>query len=68
MRVKYFADTDTTLLEFSNTPPVETQELDENIYLDLDENGRVVSITIEHASNSMNVEEFLYQRIPTAGD
>lgn len=66
MRVKYFADTDTTLLEFSNTEPVETQELDENIYLDLDENGRIVSITIEHASTSMNVEEFLYQRIPTA--
>lgn len=64
MRVKYFADTDTTLLEFSNTPAVETQELDENIYLDLDDQGRVVSITIEHASQSTNVEEFLYQRIP----
>jgi uncharacterized protein YuzE len=64
MRVKYFADTDTTLLEFSNTQPVETQELDENIYLDLDDQGRVVSITIEHASASTNVEEFLYQRIP----
>lgn len=66
MKVIYFADTDTTLLEFANTPPVETQELDENIYLDLDEQGRVVSITIEHASASMNVEEFLYQRIPAA--
>ena len=64
MRVKYFADTDTTLLEFSNTSPVETQELDENIYLDLDAQGHVVSITIEHASQSTNVEEFLYQRIP----
>lgn len=68
MRVKYFADTDTTLLEFSNTPPVETQELDENIYLDLDERGRVVSITIEHASAAMNVEEFLYQRIPAIAE
>jgi uncharacterized protein YuzE len=64
MKVKYFADTDTTLLEFSNTPPVETQELDENIYLDLDDQGNIVSITIEHASQSTNVEEFLYQRIP----
>lgn len=68
MRVKYFADTDTTLLEFSNTPPVETQELDENIYLDLDKNRRVVSIMIEHASSFMNVGEFLCQRIPIAGD
>jgi uncharacterized protein YuzE len=65
MRVKYFADTDTTLLEFSNTLPVETQELDENVYLDLDDQGRVVSITIEHASASMNVDEFLFQRIPS---
>lgn len=63
MRIKYFADTDTTLLEFSTNPPVETQELNENIYLDLDSQGRVVSMTIEHASQSTNVEEFLYQRI-----
>jgi uncharacterized protein YuzE len=66
MRVKYFADTDTTLLEFSSTPPVETQELNENIYLDLDSQGRVVSVTIEHASRSTDVEEFLYQRISSS--
>ena len=63
MRIKYFADTDTTLLEFSTHLPVETQELNENIYLDLDGQGRVVSMTIEHASQSTDVEEFLYQRI-----
>lgn len=66
MKIKYFADTDTTLLEFSTSPPVETQELNENIYLDLDSQGHVVSMTIEHASASTNVDEFLYQRIPAA--
>jgi uncharacterized protein YuzE len=64
MRVKYFADTDTALLEFSTNPPVETREISENIYLDLDSDGRVVSVTIEHAGQSANMEEFLYQRIP----
>ena len=64
MQVKYFEDTDTTLLEFSNTPPVETQEFNENIYIDLDGEGHVVSVTIEHASQSANMGEFLYQRIP----
>lgn len=64
MRVKYFADTDTTLLEFSTNQPVETRELNENIYLDLDSQGRVVSMTIEHASQSTDVEEFIYQRMP----
>ena len=47
MRIKYFEDTDTTLVELSANPPVETRELSENIYLDLDGNGNVVSITIE---------------------
>jgi uncharacterized protein YuzE len=63
MRVKYFADTDTALLEFSTNAPVETQAVNENIYLDLDSQGRVVSLTIEHAGQSANMEEFLYQRI-----
>ena len=66
MRIKYFEDTDTTLVELSTNPPVETRELNENIYLDLDSNGNVVSITIEHASISSDMREFLYQRIPAA--
>jgi uncharacterized protein YuzE len=66
MRIKYFEDTDTTLVELSSNPPVETRELNENIYLDLDKDGNVVSITIEHASASTDMREFLYQRIPAA--
>ncbi len=66
MRVKYFEDTDTTLVEFSSNPPVETQELNENIYLDLDADGNVVSMTIEHAGQSADMREFLYQRIPAS--
>jgi uncharacterized protein YuzE len=64
MRVKYFEDTDTTLVEFSSNPPIETQEFNENIYLDFDAEGRVVSITIEHTGQSADMREFLYQRIP----
>lgn len=66
MRIKYFEDTDTTLVELSSNPPVETRELNENIYLDLDRDGNVVSITIEHASASSDMREFLYQRIPAS--
>ncbi len=66
MRVRYFEDTDTTLVEFSANPPVETQELNKNIYLDLDAEGRVVSITIEHTGQSADMKEFLYQRIPAS--
>ncbi len=64
MRIKYFEDTDTALVEFFSNPPIETKELNENIYLGLDKGGRVVSMTIEHASQSAGMEEFMFQRIP----
>jgi uncharacterized protein YuzE len=64
VRVKYFVATDTELVEFSKNSPVETQEVNENIYVDLDSKGRVVSMTIEHAGQSADMNEFLFQRIP----
>ncbi|MBN2090185.1 DUF2283 domain-containing protein [candidate division KSB1 bacterium] len=64
MKVKYFADTDTVLIEFSEIPPTETRELNENIYLDLDDQGKVVSLTIEHAKQAAAINEFSYQIIP----
>jgi uncharacterized protein YuzE len=64
MRIKHFTDTDTALIELSDQPPVETRELNENVYLDLDADGRVVSLTIEHARQTAGIDEFTYQRIP----
>jgi uncharacterized protein YuzE len=66
VRIKYYEDTDTTLVEFSSNTPVETQELIENIYLDFDGEGHIVSMTIEHAGQSADMREFLYQRIPAS--
>jgi uncharacterized protein YuzE len=62
MHVKYFADTDTALVEFGGTP-VETRELNENVSVDLDADGHVVSLTIEHAQRSAGMEEFSYERL-----
>ncbi|HET9066724.1 MAG TPA: DUF2283 domain-containing protein [Gemmatimonadales bacterium] len=50
MNVKYFTDTDTALLEFSDRPIDETREISENVYVDLDRDGNLVSMTIEHAA------------------
>ena len=50
MNVKYFRDTDTALLEFSDALVDETREISENVYVDLDKDGNLVSMTIEHAA------------------
>jgi len=61
MKVKYFPDTDTLLVNFSDKKIVETRDLNENVLVELDEEGRVVSMTIEHAKQQTDVGEFTYQ-------
>ena len=49
MKIKYFPDTDTALLEFHEKDVVETVSIGENIVLDLDNVGNLIAMTIEHA-------------------
>ncbi len=61
MRAKYFQDTDTLLLQFSDARVSETYDLNENVLVEADEQGRIVSMTIEHARDQTNINEFSYQ-------
>jgi uncharacterized protein YuzE len=63
MKIKYFRDTDTLLLTFTDNDVVETRDLSENVLLDLDENGNIVSITIEHARKQANMDDFSFQQV-----
>jgi uncharacterized protein YuzE len=61
MKIRYFSDTDTAVLEFSNQLAAETKEISENLYIDLDNKGRLVSMTIEHAKETANMSEVSIQ-------
>ena len=63
MKVKYFKDTDTAILEFGNSEIFETLEINENIYIDIDKENKLISITIEHASSNAKLPEFSYEEI-----
>ena len=63
MKVKYFPDTDTALVEFTDNQVTETREISESIYVDLDRQGNLVSMTIEHARTNAGLQEFSYQEI-----
>ena len=67
MKVKYFPDTDTLLVIFSDRQIADTRDLSEDVLLETDQDGRVVSLTIEHAGQQMNVNEFSYELAPAAG-
>jgi len=51
MKVKYFPDTDTAHVEFTDKGVHETR----------DRNGNLVSMTIEHAKTNADLWEFSYQ-------
>ena len=63
MKVRYFADTDTLLIEFRDSPVNETRDLDENTVLDVDSQGNICSITVEHASRRAGAPQFSYEQI-----
>ena len=64
MKVKYFPDTDTAHVEFKERDVHETKEISENIYIDIDATGNLVSMTIEHAKANADLWEFSFQEMP----
>lgn len=59
MRINYYEDTDTLALDLNEGPAAESVDFNENVLLDLDESGNVVSITVEHASNVANLSRII---------
>ena len=66
MKIKYFKDTDTALLEFSDGQVAETREVSENVYVDLDADGNLVSMTVEHAAESASLPQVAVEEVASA--
>lgn len=65
MKVKYFQDTDTLYIEFKAGSVVETKDLDENIQLDVDDQGKICALTIEHARDRADLQHFSFEQVGT---
>jgi uncharacterized protein YuzE len=63
VKVKYFSDTDTAYLEFSQNIISETKDINDDILLELDSSGNLVGMTIEHAKAKANLDEVSYQQM-----
>lgn len=63
MKIRYFQDTDTLHIELRPAAVKETRDLDENTVLDIDADGGIVAITIEHASKRADIPRFSFEQI-----
>ncbi|QHJ00757.1 DUF2283 domain-containing protein [Xylophilus rhododendri] len=66
MKVKYFEDTDTLYIEFRSGGIVESRDLDENTLLELDDQGRVCAMTMEHARERADIPTFSFEQVAAA--
>jgi uncharacterized protein YuzE len=51
------------LIEFREASVAETRDLDENTILDVDAQGNICSITVEHASKRAGAPHFSFEEI-----
>ena len=63
MKIRYLRETDTPHIEFREAPVAETRDLDENTLLDVDREGNICAITIEHASERTGIPQFSYEQV-----
>jgi uncharacterized protein YuzE len=63
MRIRYFTNTDTLLMELRDLPVAEARDLDENTVVDLDGLGNICAITIEHASVRAGAPHVSYEQV-----
>jgi uncharacterized protein YuzE len=66
MKIQYFEDTDTLHIEFRDAKIAETRDLDEDTLLDLDKDGNIAGITVEHASKHAEIPKFSYEQVSAA--
>ena len=51
------------MINFNENLITETKDINETVLVELDKNGNVVSMTLEHAKNIANINDLSYQQV-----
>ncbi len=55
MKIKYYPETDSLYIDMSEHVSVNSVEVADGVVIDLDENGNLVGIDIDHASTKLDL-------------
>ena len=64
MKINYYPDTDSIYIDLSSKTSIESTEISEGVVLDYDENGKLVGIDIDNASNKLDLTEMILNNLP----
>ncbi len=63
MKIKYFQETDTLYIELRGAEIHESRDLDEDTLIEMDSDGNVCAITIEHAKDRAEIPYFSFEQV-----
>ena len=66
MRLEYYEDTDSLYIHLSDKPSAASQEAAEGVVLDFDVEGHLAGIDIDQASQWVDLDELVFNRLPKA--
>ena len=66
MRFHYYEDTDSLYIDLAERPSADSREVAPGVVLDLDEEGGVVGIDIDHASSVVDLTRLVIHAMPLA--
>jgi len=55
MKINYHPETDSLYIDFSDTPSVESEEVRDGVVIDLDIDGNITGLDIQHASQKLDL-------------
>ncbi len=64
MKIKYYRDTDSLYIDLSSKPSAKNKEISEDVVLDYDADGNLVSIDIDNTSRKIDLNEVILSKIP----
>lgn len=66
MKLHYDRETDSLYIDLNARPSVDSREIQDGLVIDLDANGQIVGIDIQHASKLLDLATLETESLPTA--
>lgn len=64
MKIKYHPETDSLYIDFGALPATDSEEIREGVVIDLDANGNITGVDIQHASKKLDLTSLEMSAMP----
>jgi len=64
MKLHYDRETDSLYIDLNSRPSADSREIQDGVVIDVDANGKIVGIDIQHASEILDLATFETESLP----